>query len=299
MDVGLSLPQEGERLPASVVVEFAGAAEQVGFASLWVADRLLVPVESRSLYAGVGTEIPAAMRSFAAPLEVLTAAAVATSTVRLGTSVLVTGTHEPVELAKRLATLDQLSGGRVVVGLGLGWSEDEYEAAGVDFATRGARADEFIEVLLACWGPDPVSYRGEHFTVPASWIGPKPLQQPHPPLLMGMWSPAGVRRTIRWGAGWNPGGLPVSHAAEQLAAMNAERGDRPPLTMHYRIFMQPPVPTLSPLTVEAAADLVRRAAAAGFEEVIIDLGLWGELDSPEAWAAAPERMAPLLEAANP
>lgn len=298
MDVGLSLPQEGDRLPAEVVTDFARAAERAGFASLWVADRLLVPVESRSLYAGVGAEIPAGMRSFAAPLEVLAVAAMATSTVRLGTSVLTTGTHEPVELAKRLATLDQLSGGRVVVGLGLGWSEDEYEAAGVDFATRGGRADEFIEVLLACWGPDPVSYRGEHFTVPASWIGPKPLQSPHPPLLMGMWSPAGVRRTIRWGTGWNPGGLSVSEAASRLASMNAERLAGPPLTMHYRIFMQPPVPTLSPLSVDDAADLVARAAAAGFDEVQIDLGLWAELDSPEAWAAAPERLTPLLEAAS-
>lgn len=298
MDVGLSLPQAGEAATAETVLEFARRAEAAGFASLWVADRLLVPLRPRSRYAGVGEETPAGFRTFLAPIEVLTAAAVVTERVRLGTSVLTTGTHEPVELSKRLATLDHISGGRLTVGLGLGWSKDEHVAAGVDHATRGDRADEFIEVLERCWGPDPVEFDGTHFTVPASWIGPKPRQQPRPPLLTGMWSPRGIERTIASADGWNPGGLGVDQAAATLASMNERRGDRPPLTMHFRIFMQPPVPTLAPLDLGRAADLVRRSAAAGFDEVIVDLNLWDELSSPEAWIAAPEKLSPLLEVAS-
>lgn len=298
MDVGLSLPQAGDAVTTDAVLEFARRAEALGFASLWVADRLLVPLQPRSRYAGVGEETPAGFRTFLAPIELLTAAAVVTQRVRLGTSVLTTGTHEPVELSKRLATLDHLSAGRLVVGLGLGWSEDEYVAAGVDHATRGARADEFLEVLLRCWGPDPVEFEGEHFSVPASWIGPKPFQRPRPPLITGMWSRAGIERTIAHADGWNPGGLGVDQAAEALAAMNDQRGERAPLTMHFRIFMQPPVPTLGPLSLESASDLVRRSADAGFDEVIVDLNLWDELSSPDAWIAAPGRLAPLLEAAS-
>lgn len=293
------MPQAGEAATTDAVVGFARSAEDVGFDSLWVADRLLVPVEPRSRYAGVGEETPAGFRSFLAPITVLAAAASVTRRVRLGSSVFTTGTHHPVALAKELATIDQLSGGRLVVGLGLGWSEDEYLAAGVDYASRGARADEFIEVLLACWGDDPVRFDGDHFTVPASWIGPKPVQRPHPPLIMGMWSGPGQRRTVELGDGWNPGGLSVRQASEELAEMNARRGSRTPLTMHFRIFMQPPVPTLSPLDLDGACSLVRRAAEAGFDEVIVDLNLWDEMSTESAWLEAPERLGALLEAARP
>jgi len=123
-------------------------------------------------------------------------------------------------LARRLTTLDVLSGGRLRVGLGLGWSRDEYDAAGASFTKgRGRRADEFLRVLKAVWTTDPVAFEGEFFRVPRSVIGPKPVQRPHPPLYLGQWVPAGLRRAAQYADGWHPiAGLPPMEAIPRMMA---------------------------------------------------------------------------------
>ncbi|MPZ60602.1 MAG: TIGR03619 family F420-dependent LLM class oxidoreductase [Propionibacteriales bacterium] len=297
--VGLSVPQIGAHVTADVVEGFVRRAEELGYGSLWVQERLLRPLHPRSKYAGVSDEIPADYACALGPTELLAAVAAWTSTVRLGTSVLVAGYHRPVELAKRLATIDVLSGGRLTVGLGIGWSAEEHEVCEVDPSTRGARCDDFIPALLACWGPDPVQHTGPFFTIPEAQIGPKPVQDPRPPLIFGMPSRPGLRRTARWADGWNPAGGRLDTILETKARLDAARPDgAAQLTVHRRLFLQPPVPTLRPRTVEAMAEEVAASSRAGVDEVIVELSLWEELRSGDDWLAAPDRLLPVLEAAG-
>lgn len=295
--VGISLPQAGRHVEATVVKGFAQRAEGVGFDSLWVQERLLRPVEVGSRYAGVGKEIPADYACVLAPTELLAAVAAWTEHVRLGTSVLITGYHRPVELAKRLATIDVLSGGRLTVGLGVGWSEEEHLVSDVDPRTRGARSEEFVEALLACWGADPVSYDGDFFRIPASEIGPKPVQHPRPPLVFGMWSEPGLDRTARLADGWNPSGHGLKWVQARVEELRARRPEHlPPLTVHQRLFLQPPVPTLPALTVEQLTEQAVACAEAGLDEVIVELSLWTRIDSPSAWLEVADELSSVVGA---
>jgi probable F420-dependent oxidoreductase len=138
-----------------------------------------------------------------------------TRRVALGTSVLDIPYHNPVVLARALTTLDHLSNGRVRVGLGVGWSKDEFDAVGSSLGQRAARADEFLEVLRAVWTTDPVEFRGRFYQIPRSVIGLKPVQKPHPPVFLATYVPAGLERIGKGADGWNPAGLPV----EAMTAM--------------------------------------------------------------------------------
>lgn len=299
--VGLCLPQLGEHVTADVVVGFCREAERLGYTSLWVQDHFLWPVEPTRGYAGVpGLPIPRQYQSVLAPTELLAVAAAVTTTPLLGTSVLVQGNHWPAPLAQRLATLDVLSKGRLIVGLGQGWNAEEHVASGTSVRNRAARMEEFVEALRACWGDDPVRYDGELLTVPPSIQRPKPVQRPHPPLVSGASSPAGRARTAATFDGWNPAGMPVAAVAEGVAAMNAERpAGRAPLRVFHRTFVQflgPPEPldeTMARLTTEAAD-----AAAAGFDELILEHNFWDGIAGPDDWLTVPERFLPVVEAAR-
>jgi probable F420-dependent oxidoreductase len=298
--VGLCLPQLGPHVTAEVVIEFARRAEALGYTSLWVQDHFQWPVTPRRGYAGRdGVPIPVQYQSVWAPTELLAFVAAHTSTVALGTSVLVAGNHWPVPLAQRLATLDAMSGGRLRVGLGVGWNAEEHEASGTDITTRGARMDDFVPALLACWGPDPVAYRGTFFDVAPSMVSPKPVQRPHPTLLSGMWSPAGLNRTVQWFDAWNPAGLPVATVADMVHDLNARRRpDQAPLEVYYRTFVQRPVgppPAEDPLPV--LVEEARQARDHDFAEIILEHNFWGELTSPQAWCEVPDRFASVVDAA--
>lgn len=299
--VGLCLPQLGEGIGPEVVREFCRRAEAVGYTSLWVQDHFLWPLAPTRGYGGkAGAPVPEQYRSVLAPTELLAAAACWTTQARLGTSILVAGNHWPVPLAQRLATIDVLSGGRLLVGLGVGWSAEEHEAAGSDVTTRGARIEEFVEVLRACWAEDPVEHRGRFFSLPPSIVRPKPVQRPHPPLLSGMWSPAGLDRTRRQYDGWNPAGWPISKVVSTVAELDAGRpAGMGPLAVYHRLFAQfphAPTPSGDPverLTAEAAA-----AAAAGLTEVVLEHNFWSGVANRAAWLDVPEQFAPVLEAAR-
>jgi len=296
--VGLCLPQLGEHVGPGVVQEFATASESLGFASLWVQEHLFYPLRPRSGYAGIpGTPLPDAYRSTLAPTEVLAAVAAWTSRVRIGTSVLVAGYHRPVELAQRLATLDLLSEGRLDVGIGAGWSVDEHLLLGVDPAARTARMGELVQALLACWGDDPVAFRGRFFEIPESIVRPKPYQQPHPPLLAGTGSVAGRRLATKYFDGWNPVAMRASAVRRRLQEMNTSRAPgRRPLTAHLRLFAQPPLPrTGDPVVgLEGLANEIASASEAGLDEVIVDCNFWEKIDSPRAWRDLPEQLAARL-----
>ncbi|PQM53402.1 LLM class F420-dependent oxidoreductase [Mycolicibacter virginiensis] len=183
MKLGLRLPQGLGTDLRHDVVEAARTAEAAGYASLWTYERLLFPESPVDPYSPTTVEWPESSRQAADPLAVLTAAAVVTERVRLGTAVLIAALHTPVQLAKALATVDQISGGRVVAGLGTGWSSDELRATGATRADRGRFLDETLDVFNAAWGPDPVTVRGPRTVIDRASVLPKPVSRI--PVLLG------------------------------------------------------------------------------------------------------------------
>jgi probable F420-dependent oxidoreductase len=263
------------------LAEAARRAEALGYASVWTFQRLLYPVAPRDRYYGAaGDAWPEAFRSALDPLMALAWAAAHTQRVRLGVSVLITPFYQPVVLAKALATLDVLSGGRLDVGVGIGWSRDEYEAAGVPEGRRGARADEFLRVLSAVWSDDPVEFAGEFFRVPRALIRPKPVQRPRPRLLVGGYTDAVLRRAATLADGYTGGNIPLADLAALVARVRAaaRAAGRDPATFPivcrgaYRL-------TPGPLgtgrrTLHGSADEihedVRRYGDAGVSELFLD-----------------------------
>ena len=294
--IGLCLPQLGPHVSRSAIRRHCERAEELGYGGLWVQEHLMVPVEPVSGYAGLpGRPIPDQYRSTLAATELLTAAAAWTEQISIGTSVLVGGYHRPVELAQRLATIDVLAGGRLLVGLGVGWSDDEHHQSDVDPRTRGARMDELVAALKACWGPDPVEHHGRFFDVPAAHVSPKPIQRPHPTLLSGMWSEAGLARTARDFDGWNPAGRPVAQVAETVADLEARRSpEQGPLAVYHRSFLQ--FPGGPEVSIDELAAEAEAAAAHGFDELIVDANFWEGIDDVDAWAGLPDLLVPLLDA---
>jgi probable F420-dependent oxidoreductase len=212
MKLGMTLTNLGPLATPDNIVNFAQAAENLGFASLWVTERLLLPVQPRQPYAGGAW--PDVNKQVLDPLDALVFAAAITQKIRLGTSVLDFPFYTPARLAKRIATLDVLSKGRAVIGGGVGWSEDEFLASNVPYKERGARLTEMIKALNALWGPDPVEFHGKFYEIPASTFGPKPVQTPHPPLLLGGFVPAALKRAARLADGFNPVVQPSQAAVE-------------------------------------------------------------------------------------
>ena len=205
MKVGILLPQTGEPATRENVLYIAKESEKQGLDSLWVLERLLWPLKPQTPYGGVaGVPIPVEYQNVLDPLETLTYVAGNTERIYLGTSIIDMPFHNPVMLAIRFATLDILSGGRVIAGLGIGWSKDEYDASGIPYKHRGARADEFLQVLKRIWSEDVVEYKGQFYNIPASKIGPKPVQKPHPPILLGAFSPNAFPRIVNYADGWIP-----------------------------------------------------------------------------------------------
>jgi probable F420-dependent oxidoreductase len=205
MRIGFTLPQFAPLAhQADLVARFATAIEdEVGADSLWVGDRLLAPVDPTVGYGG-GTTIPAEFHAILDPFALLTVAATVTSRVTLGTNVLNAPWYPPAILARSLTTIDVLSAGRLLLGFGVGWSPEEYEAAGVPMTERGARLDECLDALEALWTTDPAEHHGRHWSVPATHAGLKPAQKPGPPIYLAGFAPAAQRRIARRADGWLP-----------------------------------------------------------------------------------------------
>lgn len=278
MDLSLSLPQLAHLATPEDVALVAAGAERLGFTTGWVLDRLLAPVTPRSPYpAAPDGALPEVFSSCLDPLETLAFAAARTSTLGLGTSVLNLPWYRPLDLARRLATLDVLSGGRLRVGFGIGWSSDEFAGLGVPFRERGRLADEALDALLALWGEDPVEFRGAEFDVAASGHGPKPVQRPHPPLYFAAYTDRGLRRIARYGDGWLPGGLPlpVVEAMWRRLRELTEGAGRDPDGQRLVIRANATV-TASPAgpfagTVRQIADEIVACSEVGADEVHLDL----------------------------
>jgi probable F420-dependent oxidoreductase len=190
MRIGIHLPQYGRAASGDAITKAAKQAEDLGFADVWVSDHLAVPT---------GASYPPAF--LYEPVISLTWAAAATTRIGLGTSVLVLPYRHPLHLAKELASLDLFSGGRLVVGAAAGWLEGEFAALGVPFGERGARADETIDALRACWEQRPVQHDGKFFPLHDLQVRPQPGRRI--PIWIGGTSPAALRRAATRGDGWH------------------------------------------------------------------------------------------------
>ena len=244
MRIGFALPNIGPVATPEAVIAVAERAEQLGYDSLWTIERLLYPVKLQRPYPVTADgSLPEVYKHALDPLEALTFAAARTKTIALGTSVLDIPYYNPVMLARRLTTLDFLSKGRVRVGLGLGWNKDEVDAAGADFSRRGAMADEFLQVLKAIWTTNPVEFHGKFYQIPKSYIGPKPVQKPHPPIYMGAFVPRALKRLAKYADGWNPVAIPLDGMAQMFESIKqlAKEAGRDPSRIELVIRAHPEI----------------------------------------------------------
>jgi probable F420-dependent oxidoreductase len=213
------------------IIETACKAEELGFDAVFVNDHIIVD----------GTpQVVTSWGNTYDPLVVLSYVAACTKRIRLGTSVLIMPYRNPVATAKMMATLDQMSEGRVIAGVGAGWNAAEFAALGVPFHERGARTTEYLRLWQACWGPDPVTFQGQFFSFANMYVRPKPLQQPHPPIWIGGASPAALRRAAAFAQVWQPTPLSTEalrqgQAYLREACSKIGRADVPTTRMSFRV----------------------------------------------------------------
>jgi probable F420-dependent oxidoreductase len=222
MKAGIMLPHLGQNATRENVEYVAKEGEKQGLDSLWVLERLLAPVKPQTPYvASPDGSLPAEYQNVLDPLTTLTYVAGITERITLGTSIIDMLFHNPIVLAKSFATLDVLSRGRTIAGFGLGWSKDEYDASGIPFKNRGAQANEFLQVLRRAWTDDVVEFKGKFYNIPASRIGPKPVQKPHIPIILGGFSPNAFSRVAKYANGWMPiaGFGPLEQIEQAIGAL--------------------------------------------------------------------------------
>ncbi|GII82536.1 LLM class F420-dependent oxidoreductase [Sphaerisporangium siamense] len=224
MELGVALPTSGPLASPDDIARFARHAEDLGYDSLWTYERLLRPLAAITPPGGgEAATLPDIYRVTYEPLETLSYVAAITERIKLGTSVIDALFHAPVVLARRFATLDRFSGGRVIAGLGQGWVPQEFETANVPVKRMGAGMDEAVAAIRACWGPDPVEYRGRFYTIAPSEVNPKPVQA-RIPILLGSVTPKGIERAGRIADGLNP--LAFSPESLREAAASFRRAAR-------------------------------------------------------------------------
>jgi len=286
MKIGFGAPVSGSWATPGNQIEIAQRAEALGYHSLWTFSRLLYPD------APEGQRLTSPYRSVHDPLVIAAFLAGVTSRVRLGLAVVNLPFYAPLVLAKALNSIDVVSNGRLDAGLGLGWEPEEFIAAGVDIARRGARAEEFVACLRAIWSDDPVEFAGEFYTVPRGFVDPKPVQQPHPPILLGGSAEVALRRVGRLADGWiSASRFQSSQVAATVTTIRgaAETAGRDPEqirivirgSLRLRDADHPDDPTMTGTVQKIRADLDGYAAA-GATEIFLDLNFDEQIGSPDA-----------------
>lgn len=302
MQLGCAVPVSGSWATADAIDEVATLAEALGYRSLWVFQRLLAPVDDFGAH-----RLEPQYRSVQDPIAVLAYLAARTTSPRLGVAVVNAPYFSPILLAKELTTIDHLSRGRLDAGIGLGWMQEEFDASGVPFDHRGVRTEEFVRCLRTIWTDEIVEHRGRFYEVPRSRVDPKPVQQPHPPLLFGGTAEPSLRRAGRMATGWvsssraEIGSLADSIAVVRNAAIEAGR-DPDALRFVCRAVVKVRDGTRGPLTGSLAdirADL-SALATAGMTDAFVDLNFDPTIASPDADPVASMRHARrVLEALAP
>jgi probable F420-dependent oxidoreductase len=296
MIIGFGAPVAGAWATPGLLGSFAEQAEQAGYGSLWTFQRLLVPE---------GSGMEPVYHSVLDPMVALGYAAARTARIRLGVALINLPFISPAYLAKQAATVDVLSGGRLDLGLGIGWLPEEFTATGATTPRRGARTEEYLAVLRTLWSDEISSFSGEFYTIPAGRQQPKPVQQPGPPVLLGGMSAAAMQRAGRLADGWitssraDLSAIRPAVAVIQEAAAAAGRGP-------IRIICRGVVRTggdsdqLLSGSYEKIRSDTQWLGEQGVTEVFYDLNWDPAIGSPEAEPrAAAERAADILAALAP
>lgn len=220
MEIGCHLPMHGNLATRDALLTFAREAERRDVASLWVSDHVIFPRSVSGSYPGGRFPHPPD-RPYLEPVAVLIAAAVATTRPRLGSSVFILGHRHPVVMAKQLTTIDTLSNGRLICGVGVGWWKEELEILGAPFHARGRQADEILKIWKALWTEDNPSFGGEFYRFRDIGFAPKPVQKPHPPIWVGGDSPGAFRRVATLGDGWHASSKTPAQMREAFPRLRA------------------------------------------------------------------------------
>ncbi|MBO0708692.1 MAG: LLM class F420-dependent oxidoreductase, partial [Candidatus Dormibacteraeota bacterium] len=223
------------------------------FDSLWVAEHSHIPVSRRTPYPG-GGELPEMYKNTWDPFVALTLAAAVTTRLKVGTGVCLVIQRDPIHTAKEVASLDQVSNGRLLFGVGGGWNQDEIEDHGTTFSTRWKLLRERVEAMKALWTQDQASYHGELVNFDPCWAGPKPVQKPHPPVLLGGNGPRTLQRVVRYADAWLPNGKGYLERIPELQRLAEEAG-------------RPPIP-ISAYPGGTTPEIVEEHRAAGVERLI-------------------------------
>jgi probable F420-dependent oxidoreductase len=200
--------------------EFALACEERGFESVWLPEHTHIPASRRTPFPG-GGDLPQDYWHILDPFLALTAAAAVTKTIKLATGVCLITERDPIVLAKEVATLDLISNGRFIFGIGAGWNAEEMENHGTAFKERWKVLEERIEAMKACWTQDDSEYHGKYVDFDPIWSWPKPVQKPHPPIVMGAASSWGRERVARYCDGWVPLPMQMKNIDSEMADLNA------------------------------------------------------------------------------
>jgi probable F420-dependent oxidoreductase len=281
MQIGFGIPVSGSWATPDNIRIVAAKAEQLGYTSLWSFQRTLFPA---------GDPIPMPYRSVHDPLAISAYVAAITERPRIGIAVVNVPFYSPLLLAKSLSSIDVLSGGRLDAGLGLGWNPDEFAAANAPMQRRGDRAEEFIACLKAIWTEDPVEFHGEFYDVPPSYVDPKPVQRPHPPVLLGGSAEPALRRAGRLADGWISASrfeaAQVSAAVATVRAAATEAGRDPD---RLRIVVRASVRVRDhdeDVQFTGTPEKIRRdfeaCAANGVTELFVDLNFDEQIGTPDA-----------------
>jgi probable F420-dependent oxidoreductase len=240
------------------------ALEERGFESVWAAEHSHIPLSRRTPFAG-GGDLPKHYYDAMDPFVVLTAAAMATKTLKVGTGVCLVNQRDPIQTAKLVASIDQISGGRFLFGIGNGWNQDEMENHGTVFASRHKLVRERIEAMKAIWTQSKAEYHGEFVNFDPIMTWPKPVQKPHPPIIVGGAFPYAARRAVRYGDGWIP-----------LAGRPGEAGDVVEVVPKFREMLKQAGrdPASCPVSLSSASDdldTIRRYRDLGIVRVNVSL----------------------------
>ena len=260
MDLGVNMTISSQSID---LTRLAQQVEVLGFESLWLPEHPVMPVHTTSRYRGTPDgSIPDYVSDMADPYIGLACASGVTRKIKLGTSISLIPERNPLLLAKEIATLDRCSGGRFILGVGAGWLREETEIMGGDFDHRWSQTREAILAMKELWTRDEAEFHGRYFNFPPVKCYPKPVQKPHPPVLLGGASTNLFKRVVAWADGWIPAGASAAQVKAGRAALDelADAAGRDPKSIQITVFGAP-----------LDADALRGYAEAGADRAIVRL----------------------------
>ena len=257
------------------IAVLARRAEELGFDSLWVPEHAILPVGAKTPWPGSAEGVmPKEYADIADPFVALGRASAVTTTIKLGTAIVLVPERNPLVLAKEVATLDMYSGGRFIMGIGAGWLREESEIMGVDFDHRWTQTKEAVLAMKELWTKTESEYHGKYYDFPPVYSFPRPVQRPHPPVLLGGMARNVFKRIVEWGDGWIPNRVTPEEVAAGRAKLDelATVAGRDPASIPISVFGQQPDPGLVERFFEAgAARVTVRLPVAGEEESLVEL----------------------------